>query len=195
MSSRRFGLTPSTFLPILWALTRKNRIAEAWRVVESMRSKSVAVDVTSYNYFLTSHCYDGEVESASEVVRKIEEEDGIYPDSRSYDALVLGACRTGRVEAAMTILRRMEDDGVNVLYSTHAHVIAEFVMAYAGKDVRLDGESFGSLAGKLVKRKRFDEAKIVLKEMVNRGLRIGDDLREFYVRNDDDHHNCVVSNG
>ncbi|CAA7028906.1 unnamed protein product [Microthlaspi erraticum] len=42
----------------------------------------------------------------------------------------------------------------------------EYVMAYAGKDVRLDVQSFGSLAGKLVKRKRFEEAKIVLKEMV-----------------------------
>ncbi|CAE6040842.1 unnamed protein product [Arabidopsis arenosa] len=200
MSNGRLGLTPSTFHPILCSLTRKNKIEEAWRVVESMRSKSVPMDVTSYNYFLTSHCYDGELETASEVMRKIEE-DGISTDSRSYDALVLGACKAGKVEAAMAILRRMEEDGVTVLYSTHAHVIAglveggyyamglEFVMAYAGKDLGLDSESFGFLAGKLVKRKRFGEAKIVVKEMVLRGLRMGDELRQFYernVRNDDD---------
>lgn len=82
MSGCRLGLTPSTFHPILCALTRKNKIEEAWRVVESMRSKSVPMDVTSYNYFLTSHCYDGELESASEVMRKIEE-DGISTDSRA----------------------------------------------------------------------------------------------------------------
>ncbi|KAL1217853.1 Pentatricopeptide repeat-containing protein [Cardamine amara subsp. amara] len=187
MSSGRFSLTPSTFHPILCALARKNKIEEGWRVVESMRSNSIPVDITSYNYFLTSHCYDGDVEEASEVMRKIEK-DGISPDARSYDALVLGVCRAGKVEAAMAMLRRMEEDGVNVLYSTHAHVIAgiveegyyalgvEFVLAYAGRDLRLDAESFGSLAGKLMKKKRFEEAKIVLKEMVMRGLRMGDDI-------------------
>ncbi|XP_010517440.1 PREDICTED: pentatricopeptide repeat-containing protein At2g40240, mitochondrial [Camelina sativa] len=200
MSNGRLGLTPSTFHPILCALTRKNKIEEAWRVVESMRSRSVPMDVTAYNYFLTSHCYDGELEPASEVMRKIEE-DGISTDSRSYDALVLGACRAGKVEAAMAILRRMEEEGVTVLYSTHAHVISglveggyyalglEFVIAYAGKDLRLDTESFGCLAGKLVKRKRFEEAKVVLREMVMRGLRMSDELRQFYeshVRNYDD---------
>ncbi|XP_010508891.1 PREDICTED: pentatricopeptide repeat-containing protein At2g40240, mitochondrial-like [Camelina sativa] len=201
MSNGRLGLTPSTFHPILCALTRKNKIEEAWRVVESMRSRSVPMDVTSYNYFLTSHCYDGELEPASEVIRKIEEEGGISTDSRSYDALVLGACRAGKVEAAMAMLRRMEEEGVTVLYSTHAHVISglveggyyalglEFVITCAGKDLRLDAESFGCLAGKLVKRKRFEEAKVVLKEMVARGLRMSDELRQFYeshVRNYDD---------
>ncbi|EOA27461.1 hypothetical protein CARUB_v10023599mg [Capsella rubella] len=200
MSNGRLGLTPSTFHPILCALTRKNRVEEAWRVVESMRTKSVPLDVTAYNYFLTSHCYDGELEPASEVVRKIEE-DGISTDSRSYDALVLGACRAGKVEAAMAMLRRMEEEGVTVLYSTHAHVIAglveggyyalglEFVIANAGKDLRLDAKSFGCLAGKLMKRKRFEEAKTVLKEMVMRGLRMSDELRQFYeshVKNNDD---------
>ncbi|VVB02868.1 unnamed protein product [Arabis nemorensis] len=142
------GLTPSTFHPILCSLTKKNKIEEAWRVVESMRSKSVPVDVTSYNYFLTSHCYDGELEEASEVIRKIEEEEGISPDACSYDALVLGACRSGKVEAAIGILRRMEEDGVRVLYSTYAHVITEmvkegyyalgleFVLTYAGRDLK-----------------------------------------------------------
>ncbi|KAG7643766.1 Pentatricopeptide repeat [Arabidopsis suecica] len=206
MSNGRLGLTPSTYHPILCSLTRKYKIEEAWRVVELMRSKSVSMDVTAYNYFLTSHCYDGELESASEVMRKIEE-DGNSPDSRSYDALVLGACRAGKVEAAMAILRRMEEDGVTVLYSTHAHVITglveggyyalglEFVMAYAGKDLRLDSESFGFLAGKLVKRKRYEEAMIVVKEMVMRGLRMGDELRQFYegnVRYDDDDEDSLV---
>lgn len=195
------GLTPTTFHPILCSLTKKNKIEEAWRVVESMRSKSVPVDVTSYNYFLTSHCYDGELEEASKVIRKIEEEEGISPDARSYDALVLGACRSGKVEAAIGLLRRMEEEGVSVLYSTYAHVITElvkegyyalsleFVITYAGKDLRLDGESFGCLAGTLIKRKRFEETKIVLREMVKRGLRLRDELKEFYernVRNDDD---------
>ncbi|CAN8317525.1 unnamed protein product [Cochlearia groenlandica] len=205
MSRRRFGLTTTTFHPILCSLTKKNRIEEAWRVVESMRSKSVPMDVTSYNYFLTSHCYDGDVESARDVMRKIEEEgETISPDSRSYDALVLGACRAGKVEAAMAILRRMEEEeeeGVTVLYSTHAHVITglvdegyyalglEFVLAYAGNDVKLDSECFGCLAWKLVKRKRFVEAKIVLREIVKRKLRMRDELREFcdiHLRNNDD---------
>lgn len=191
MAVGRFGLSSCTFHPILNALTKKSKIEEAWRVVEVMRSHAVPMDVTAYNYFLTSHCYDGDVAEASEVLRKMEGE-GMEGDTRTYDALVLGACKSGKVEAAMAILRRMEEEGLPVLYATHAHVIGEmvecgyyaqgveFVLAYAGKDQRLDEESMGSLASKLVKRKRFKEAKLVLKEMSVRGLRMGTALREFY---------------
>ncbi|CAB87857.1 putative protein [Arabidopsis thaliana] len=197
MAIGEFGLSTCVFHPILNTLTKKNRIEEAWRVVELMRSHAIPVDVTSYNYFLTSHCYDGDVAEASRVLRKMEEEEeGVMsPDTRTYDALVLGACKSGRVEAAMAILRRMEEEGLSVLYATHAHVIGEmvesgyyalsveFVMAYAGKDKRLDEENLGSLASKLIKRKRFKEAKMVLKEMSVRGLRMGDALREFHEKN------------
>ncbi|VVB05831.1 unnamed protein product [Arabis nemorensis] len=191
MVNGRFGLASCTFHPIINALTKKNKIEEAWVVVESMRSHSIPVDVTSYNYFLTSHCYDGDVAETSKVLKKMEEE-GCSPDTRTYDALVLGACKSGNVEAAMVILRRMEGEGLPVLYATHAHVIGEmmecgyyalaveFVMAYAGKDKRLDEENMGSLASKLIKRKRFKEAKLVLKEMCVRGLRMGIALRDFY---------------
>ncbi|XP_010427409.1 PREDICTED: pentatricopeptide repeat-containing protein At3g56030-like [Camelina sativa] len=198
MAIGNFELSTSTFHPILNTLTKKNKIEEAWRVVKLMRSHGVPMDVTSYNYFLTSHCYDGDVAEASKVLRKMEEdEEGkvISPDTRTYDALVLGACKSGKVEAAMAILRRMEEEGLPVLYATHAHVIGvmvesgyyalsvEFVMAYAGKDKRLDEENLGSLASKLIKRKRFNEAKLVLKEMSVRGLRMGDALRDFYQTN------------
>ncbi|CAA7060424.1 unnamed protein product [Microthlaspi erraticum] len=196
MATGRFGFTSSTFHPIINTLTKKNKTEEAWRVVELMRSHDILVDVTSYNYFLTSHCYDGDVAEASKVLRKMEE-GGMSPDTRTYDALVLGACKSGKVEAAMAILRRMEEVGLPVLYATHAHVIAEmiacgyyaqgveFVMAYAGKDERLDEENLGSLASKLIKRKRFEEAKLVLKEMRERGLKMGKALRDFYVINAD----------
>ncbi|CAN8254492.1 unnamed protein product [Cochlearia groenlandica] len=194
MFAVRSAVTASTFHPVLNALTRKNRIDEAWRVVESMRSHAVSIDVTSYNYFLTSHCYDGDVAEASKVLRKMEEE-GKAPDTRTYDALVLGACKSGHVEGAIAILRRMEEDKLPVLYATHAHVIGEmlengyyaqcveFVLAYAGKDKRLDEENLGSLATKLVKRKRFKEAKLVLNEMCVRGLVMKDALRDFYQTN------------
>ncbi|CAH8360436.1 unnamed protein product [Eruca vesicaria subsp. sativa] len=192
MAIGRFGLSTCTFHPILNALTKKSKVEEAWRVVEVvMRSHAVVMDVTGYNYFLTSFCYDGDVAGASEVLRRMEGE-GMVGDTRTYDALVLGACKAGKVEGAMGVLRRMEEEGLPVLYATHAHVIGEmvecgyyaqgveFVMAYAGRDKRLDEESMGSLASKLVKRKRFKEAKMVLKEMSVRGLRMGDGLREFY---------------
>ncbi|EOA25378.1 hypothetical protein CARUB_v10018709mg [Capsella rubella] len=197
MAIGKFELSTSTFHPILNTLTKKNKIEKAWRVVELMRSQELSMDVTSYNYFLTSHCYDGDVAEASKVLRKMEEEEGrvMSPDTRTYDALVLGACKSGKVEAAMAILRRMDEQGLPVLYATHAHVIGvmvesgyytlsvEFVMAYAGKDKRLDEENLGSLASKLIKRKRFNEAKLVLKEMSVRGLRMGDALRGFYETN------------
>ncbi|KFK34846.1 hypothetical protein AALP_AA5G200700 [Arabis alpina] len=194
MVNGRFGLTSSTYHPIINSLTKKNKIEEAWCVIESMRSNSIPVDVTSYNYFLTSHCYDGDVAETSKVLKKMEEE-GLVPDTRTYDALVLGACKSRNVEAAMVILRRMEEVGLPVLYATHAHVITEmiecgyyalvveFVMAYVGKDKRLDEENLGSLASKLIKRKRFKEAELVLEEMCVRGLRMGNGLREFYETN------------
>ncbi|KAG7561042.1 Pentatricopeptide repeat [Arabidopsis thaliana x Arabidopsis arenosa] len=197
MAIGKFGLSNSIFHPILNTLTKKNKFEEARRVVELMRSHALPVDLTSYNYFLTSHCYDGDVAEASKVLRKMEEEEEgvISPDTRTYDALVLGACKSGKVEAALAILRRMEEDGLPVLYATHAHVIGElvesgyyalsveFVMAYAGKDKKLDEENLGSLASKLIKRKRFKEAKLVLKEMSVRGLRMKNALREFHDTN------------
>lgn len=119
-------------------------------------------------------------------------ESGVKEDERTYDALVLGACKAGKLEAALMLMRRMVDDGVTPLYSTYAHVISgmccggyyaqgvEFVRCFSGRDVKLDGENFGFLGAKLVGFKRVDEVKIVVEEMENRNLVIGERLRDFY---------------
>ncbi|GKU92154.1 hypothetical protein SLEP1_g5921 [Rubroshorea leprosula] len=183
--------TAFSFYPILQALTKKGKVEEAWRVMERMREVGVPPDLTAYNYFLTSHCYDGNLRAASEVMKRIEEE-GLGTDARTYDALVLGACRAGKVEGALMVLGKMVDDGFHVMYCTHVHVIkallklgyydqaVRFVLIFAGKDEKLDTESFGVLAHKLITCGRLDEAKRVLEEMVKRGLKMGAKLSKFY---------------
>lgn len=175
------GVNACTFHPILNVLTRKRKMEEAWRVMTIMRESGVSPDVTAYNYLLTAYCFTGNLEAAVGVLTEMEEE-GMAADARTYDALVLGACKAGKVEGAMVVLRRMEDDGVPILYSTHAHVIngllklgyyaqaVEFVMICGGKDKKLDEESFGILGSRLINLKRFEEAKLVLKEMRRRGI-------------------------
>lgn len=183
-----------TYHPILSAVTKKKDMERAWRVMEMMRGNGVSPDVTAYNNLLTSYCFVGDTESAARVLAKMREE-GMKADARTYDALVLGACKVHKVEGALAVLRRMVDDGVPLLYSTHAHVIGEllrlcyyeqaveFVMAYGGKDKELDTQSFGILAHRLIKLKKFEKAMLVLEEMKRRDLMMGDKLRDFYERN------------
>lgn len=183
MILRNYGANAVTFHPILNALTKKKQVEEGWRVVEFMRENKIPLDVTAYNYILTAYCCVGDLTSAAGMLTRMVEE-GLGADTRTYDALVLGACKAGKVDSAMVVLRRMADDGVPVLYSTHVHVInallklgyyeqaVEFVMSYAGRERRLDTENFGILANRLIEMKRVDEAKVVVKEMIRRGLEV-----------------------
>ena len=164
-------------------------------MMEIMREIRVSPDVTAYNYLLTSYCFTGNLKAAAGLLKEMEAA-GMAADTRTYDALILGACRAGKVEGAMVLLRRMEDEGVGILYSTHAHVIngllklgyyaqaVEFVMIYGGKDKKLDEENFGILGSRLIYLKRFEEAKVVLKEMRKRGLVMrSHELKDFYELN------------
>lgn len=194
MLRRRYGANAVTFHPILNALAKKkkNRLKEAWRVVDLMKENEIDMDITGYNYILTAYCCAGDMKSATDLVERIEEEK-LKPDSRTYDALVLGACRVAKVEGALMLMRRMEEDGEKaILFSTHSHVIGgilklgyfeqavEFVMSYAGRDKALDTHSFGSLASRLIALSRFQEARLVLMEMEKRDLAMGDKLKEFH---------------
>ncbi|EEF49784.1 pentatricopeptide repeat-containing protein, putative [Ricinus communis] len=190
MADEQYGLSTCSFHPILSSLTQKKKMEDSWKVIEMMRAIGVLPDLTAFNYLLTAYCYNGNLVDACKVMKRIEEE-GLGADARTYDALVLGACRTGKVEAALVVLRRMVDDGVHVLYSTHVHVInallrlgcyvqaTKFVMIFGGRDIAFDTEIFGILASKLIKLERFEEAKLVLKEMEERGLVMGDKLRDY----------------
>lgn len=192
MILRNYGANAITFHPILNAFTKKKQMDEAWRVVDFMRENKIPLDLMAYNYLLTAYCYVGDLTSATGMLTRMAEE-GLGADTRTYDALVLGACKAGKVEGAMVVLRRMEDDGVPVQYSTHVHVInallklgyyeeaVEFVMSYGGRERGLDRENFGILANRLIEMKRVDEAKVVVKEMIRRGLKMeSSKLKTFY---------------
>lgn len=191
MVRENYGANASTFHPILTTLTKKKAMDEAWRTVESMKAWGIKPDLTAYNNILTAYCFSGDLISAAAVLSKMVEEE-MGADSRTYDALVLGACRAGKLEGAPRLLRRMVDEGVPPLYSTHAHVInavmqkgyytqgVDFVMSYAGNDASLDKENFELLANRLINRNRIDEAKLILQEMVKRGLRMTEKLKKFH---------------
>ncbi|CAH9101526.1 unnamed protein product [Cuscuta epithymum] len=185
-----YGSDALTFHPILKEHIKRGDFEEAWRVVEVMKDLNVRPDLTAYNYFLTGHCCAGDLDTAAGILTKLEEEK-LGSDARTYDALVLGACRAGRVDVALKVLRRMDEEGMPPLYSTHAHVIGsmvrlgfhaqalEFVKVYAGRDANLDYENFGTLAMKMIHRRRYEDVKVVLKEMKERGIEMGDKLKEF----------------
>ncbi|KAA8539556.1 hypothetical protein F0562_026248 [Nyssa sinensis] len=140
-----YGANAATFHPILNALTRKRKMEEAWQVIELTRENDIPPDLTAYNYLLTAYCFVGDLTSAAGVLTRMAQE-GMEGDTRTYDALVLGACRAGKVEAF------------------------EFVMSYGGRDKVLDTENFGLLASRLIKLRRFDDAKLVLEQMSKRGF-------------------------
>ncbi|KAJ4971948.1 hypothetical protein NE237_005047 [Protea cynaroides] len=186
------GINACTFHPILSALTRKKEMEEALRVLALMREIRIPPDVSSYNYLLTAYCVKGDLSAAAGILTTIQEEK-LEADSRTYDAMVLGACKAGRVEGGLALLRRMEEEGMPALYSTHAHVInglvklgyfaqaVKFVLSVAERDKALDAQNFGHLGRFLMKRRRFEEAKLVFGEMDKRGLVMGSKLREDYL--------------
>ncbi|KAK9048675.1 hypothetical protein SSX86_032359 [Deinandra increscens subsp. villosa] len=188
------GADASTFHPILSLLTRKKNFEQGWRVMEIMKAKNIARDVTCYNFFLTSYSVTGDLRSSVDVLKKMADE-GLKADARSYDALVLGACKVGKMDGAMAILRRMLEDGVEAMYSTYAHVIGslvrldyyaqgmKFVMSYGGKDRKLDSHNFGFLANRLIAMKKVDEVKYVLEEMMKRELDMDENLQTYYNQN------------
>ncbi|OIW06304.1 hypothetical protein TanjilG_17678 [Lupinus angustifolius] len=189
-----FSITASTFYPIINILNHNKSVHRARCVVDLMAGLGVRRDLTVHNLFLMTHCSAGDMAAAAEVLREIEG-DGFFADSRTFDALVIGACKTGKVEGAMVLVRRMVDDGVPMLYSTHMFVIGallekgcfeqtvKYVKCFGGKDKALDADIYGCLASKLAKLKRVKEAMMVLEEMKQRGLSMGDKLKSFYERN------------
>lgn len=191
MARESYGLNACSFHPILNVLTRKARMDEAWRVVELMRKSGAPPDLTAYNYLLMGYCFSGDLALIAGILSSMEEK-GMKADTRTYDALVLGACKAGKVEGALVLLRRMVDDGVPLLLSTHTYIInsllsrgfyaqaLKFVRGFSGKDTWLDTAGFGSLANKLIKLKRFGEAKEVLDEMHERGLVMDYKLKDYY---------------
>ncbi|KAK1414195.1 hypothetical protein QVD17_29936 [Tagetes erecta] len=184
----------STFHPIISFLTRKKNFDHAWRVIEVMKAKNIARDVTCYNFFLTAYSVAGDLRSNVEVLKTMVHE-GLKADARTYDALVLGACKAGKIDGAIAILRRMLEDGVKAMYATYAHVIGslvklgyceqavKFVMSYSGKDKKLDSHNFGLLATRLMALEKEDEVKYVLEEMVKRELDMGKVLQSYYDQN------------
>lgn len=184
----------TTFHPILSFLTRKKDFDHAWHVVELMKAKNIARDVTCYNFFLTSYSIARDLGSNVDVLKKMDEEK-LKPDARTYDALVLGACKIEKMDGAMAILGKMLEDGVEAMYSTYAHVIVtlvrlgycaqavEFVVSYEGKDKKLDSHNFGLLAIRLISMEKVDEAKYVLEEMVKRDIDLGERLEIYYNEN------------
>ncbi|EOY17722.1 Tetratricopeptide repeat-like superfamily protein, putative [Theobroma cacao] len=194
MAKEGYGLNAVSFYPILCVLTKKKKMEEAWRVVDLMRDAGLLPDVTTYNYLLTAYCFEGKLAEATAVVKKMEEE-GLGADGRTFDALIMGACKAGKVEGALLLLRSMVGDGFHVMHSTHTHVIngmlrlgywdpaVRFVMACRGRDEKLDQESFGVLANKLIGLRRRDEAMLVLSEMRKMGLTMGRKLTDFYEMN------------
>ncbi|KAK3042887.1 hypothetical protein RJ639_001160 [Escallonia herrerae] len=191
MTAAGCGINASTFHPILQALTKKKEIDRAWRVVDRMREKNVSPDLTGYNYFLTSYCFVGDLTSAAGLLTKMTDE-GMEGDARTYDALVLGACRTGKLDGALAVLRRTVELKVPLLYCTYAHVIGtmvrlghyaqavEFVKVCGGREKGLDSANFGLLASRLIDKKEFDEAVVILEEMSRRDLQMSKRLKDFY---------------
>lgn len=188
------ALTACTFYPILNLLTREKSMGDARRVVDLMARLGVRPDLTVHNFFLSAHCFEGNLAAAAAVLREIEVE-GLVADARTFDALVMGACRAGKVEGAMMLVRRMVGDGVPMLYSTHMFVIGallkrkcfeqavKYVRSFGGKDKALDAMIYGCLGSKLVRLKMFKEAMKVLEDMKQMGLPMGDKLRKFYEKN------------
>ncbi|VFQ81146.1 unnamed protein product [Cuscuta campestris] len=185
-----FCSSAATFHPILIEHTKRRNFEEAWRVVGAMKALNVRPDITTYNYLLTGYCRVGDLEKAAGILTNLAEEK-VGPDDRTYDALVLGACRVGKVDSALKVLRRMKEEGIVPLHSTHAHVIGamvrlgfhkqafQYVMACAGRDERLDCANLGELGRKMIRRRRYEDVKVVLKEMRKRGIEMGDELKEF----------------
>ncbi|KAL3652245.1 hypothetical protein CASFOL_001926 [Castilleja foliolosa] len=183
MAAKHYGVTATTFHPILNALAHSKEMPAAWRVVERMRACGVKPDLMSLNYILTAYCVDGDVASAAKTVTKMEAY-GMVADAITYDALVLGACKAGKVEAGVAVVRRMVGEGLAPLFSSHVHIIkemvrrrccapaVEYVRIFAGKNEKLDAENFGYLVRRLRNGKRIEEAKAVVEEMVTRGLPI-----------------------
>ncbi|XP_019449468.1 PREDICTED: pentatricopeptide repeat-containing protein At3g56030-like isoform X2 [Lupinus angustifolius] len=189
------SITASTFHPIISLLTRERSMDHAQRVVELMSGLGVRRDLTVHNLFLMAHCFTGDMAAAAEVLKEMEEEDGLVGDTRTFDALVMGACKIGNVEGAMVLVRRMVNDGVLMLYSTHMYVIGallekgcleqavKYVKCFGGKDKVLDAEIYGCLGSKLAGMKKVKEAMKVLEEMKQTGLPMGEKLKRFYEKN------------
>ncbi|XP_065852241.1 pentatricopeptide repeat-containing protein At3g56030, mitochondrial isoform X2 [Euphorbia lathyris] len=191
MARGQHGLSKCSFYPILCYLTTKKKMEEAWDVMKLMTKVGVPPDTTAFNYFLTSYCCTGDLMATTKTIKRMEKA-GLVANERTYDALVLGACKAGKVEGALVILRKMEEVGFHVLYSSYIHVInaflksgyyaqaLKFVKIYGGRDASLDSQNFGTLASKLIKLNKVEEAKLVLEEIEERGLVVGNSLRDDY---------------
>ncbi|XP_058111270.1 pentatricopeptide repeat-containing protein At2g40240, mitochondrial [Magnolia sinica] len=197
MLKRRLGANACTFYPLISSLSRKKQMADVSDLLDLMRGEGIPPDTTCHNYMLSALCHIGDLPAAAQTLNSMLGE-GLEADSLTFDALVLGACRLGRFDGAVALVRRMEEEGVRGMYSTYAHVIrgmlsiggyaeaVEFVRRVGGRDGRLDGENYGVLGRGLVWKGRWDEVRIVVREMEEKGLEIEEKLNDAYHLHMDD---------
>ncbi|KAL6003282.1 hypothetical protein ACLOJK_023505 [Asimina triloba] len=195
MLQRRIGANAVTFYPLLSHLSRNKWMDRVSDLLELMRREGIPPDTTCYNYVLSALCHLGDLPAAATALNSMLQE-GLVADSMTFDALVLGACRAGRFDGAVALVRRMEEEGVHGMYSTYAHIIRgllhvgghgeaiEFVRCVGGtcgRERRLDGENYGVLGRGLLRRERWEEVTIVVREMQDKGLEVEDKLMDAYI--------------
>ncbi|KAL0402934.1 UNVERIFIED_CONTAM: hypothetical protein Sradi_1934200 [Sesamum radiatum] len=155
-------------------LARLYRTAEALRVAETMARKKYGATAVTFHPILNALARKKKMPAAWRVL-DVMRTCNVRPALMSYNYIISANCFVGDVASAAEALAKMEAEGMRPDSIT---VALEFVGIFAGRDKKLDAENFGFLARRLKNMKRIAEAKVVVEEMVKRGLPIGDGMED-----------------
>ena len=147
-----------------------------------MRRFGCDLDTKSYNYLLGSLCKKGRITEVCELIEAMEKL-GYLPDYVTFEIVIIHACRLGSMDFAIEFLYHMMSVGLEPQITTHAAFIKgyfwsgqvgnvhKYVVDMSSKDKYSANMNYNLLASLFHKSGRVVEARNVLIEMIEKGMK------------------------
>ncbi|KAJ8632794.1 hypothetical protein MRB53_026130 [Persea americana] len=164
------------------AKCRNGDFQDALDLFDEMRRFGCDPNTKSYNYLLGSLCNKGRITEVCELIEAMERL-GYLPDSVTFEIVIVHACRLGSMDFAIEFLYHMMSVGLTPRLTTHAAFIKgyfgsgqvgdahKYVVDMSSKDKYSANMNYSLLASLFHKSGRVVEARDVLIEMIEKGMK------------------------
>ncbi|KAJ7962637.1 putative Pentatricopeptide repeat-containing protein [Quillaja saponaria] len=124
----KFGVVPNVFTCniLVKALSKKNDVEGAIRLLDEMPSMGMIPNVVTYTTILGGYVSRGDMIGAKRVFGEILDR-GWLPDATTYTILMDGFCKQGRLIDAIKVMDDMEENGVEPNDVTYGVMIEAYV--------------------------------------------------------------------
>lgn len=175
--------TAKTYMIIILALVKNDRIDDSFIVLEDMLNNGCLPDVTTYKDLIEGMCSAGKIEEAYRMLDEMGKK-GYPPDIVTYNCVLKVLCDNKQKDEAFRLYRRMIEVGVEPSVHTF-NMLIEMFFALGDPDLAFntwnemdlrrcnqDVNTYCIMIQGLFGCGKIDDAYVLLEEVVNRGMKV-----------------------